>query len=70
MRSREDGAGKWNGVLGGGINASSEDEMIRGVPSSLPHVISSFTPAGPSSEGVGEGIAGTSENPLVFGDLG
>jgi hypothetical protein len=57
-------------VLGGGINASSEDEMIRGVPSSLPHVISSFTPAGPSSEGVGEGIAGTSENPLVFGDLG
>lgn len=70
MRSRADGARKWNGVLGGGIDVSSEDEIIRGVPSSFPHVISSFTPAGPSSEGVGEGSTGTSGNPPVFGDLG
>jgi len=72
MRSREDGTGRWNKALGGGTvdSAGSSDEMIRGVAFNVPHVISCFTAAGPSSEGVGEGMAGTSGNFFEFGDPG
>jgi hypothetical protein len=70
IRSRLDGPAMWNGVLGSGTSAGSSEEIIRGVASNVPQVISSFTAAGPSSSGVGEGIAGTNPNPLFFGELG
>lgn len=41
--------------------SSSPDEMTRGVPISVPQVISCLTAFGPSSDGVGEGRSGTSE---------
>ena len=49
---------------------SSERFRMRGVAFSVPHVINSLTAAGPSSEGVGEGMFGSKENPFVEGDLG
>lgn len=58
----------WKGVLGGG--RSSDWEMIRGVAFRVPQVISCLTAAGPSSEGVGEGTAGTREKLFIVGDLG
>ena len=66
----------WNGVLGGGMSEeedpgrSSEDERIRGVAVSVPHVMSCFIAIGPNSDGVGEGTAGTSEKLSPVGDLG
>lgn len=36
----------------------------------VPQVINSLTALGPNSEGVGEGIFGSNENPFVVGDLG
>ena len=67
--SRDEGPGIWNGVLGGGKDStgSSDWERIRGVALSVPHVISCLTASGPNSEGVGEGILGTSENLVDFG---
>jgi len=73
MRSREDGAGRWKGVVGGGSDdsaGSSDWERMRGVARRVPKVISCLTAAGPSSEGVGDGIEGTSEKPLSVGDFG
>ena len=70
MRSRLDGPAMWNGVLGSGTSAGSSREMIRGVASSVPQVMSCLTAAGPSSSAVGEGIAGTNPNPLLLGELG
>lgn len=71
--SRADGFGKWKGVLGGGISedamsAGSSEEIIRGVALSVPQVMSCFTAAGPSSDGVGDGIVGNSEKPLFDGE--
>jgi hypothetical protein len=43
---------------------------MRGVAFRVPQVISCFTAAGPSSEGVGEGIVGTREKWFIVGDLG
>lgn len=43
---------------------------MRGVAFRVPHVISCFTAAGPSSDGVGDGIVGTREKLLIVGDLG
>jgi hypothetical protein len=43
--------------------------MIRGVALSVPQVISSLTPAGPSSEGVGEGRSAMREKLFIVGDL-
>jgi hypothetical protein len=43
---------------------------MRGVAFRVPHVISCFMAAGPSSEGVGEGIVGTKEKSLIVGDRG
>lgn len=43
---------------------------MRGVAFRVPHVISCFTAAGPSSDGVGDGMVGTREKLLIFGDLG
>jgi hypothetical protein len=40
IRSRFDGPSMRNGVLGSGISAGSSEEMIRGVASSVPHVMS------------------------------
>lgn len=59
-------------MLGGGKGSagSSDCERIRGVALSVPHVISCLTASGPSSEGVGEGIVGTSEKLLIVGDFG
>lgn len=68
MVSRDEGAGMWNGVLGG--RRSSDCEMMRGVALSVPHVISCFTAAGPSSDGVGEGRFGTSEKLFMVGERG
>ena len=70
--SRNEGPGIWNGVLGGGkgSTASSDCERIRGVALSVPHVISCLTASGPSSEGVGEGIVGTSEKLSIAGVFG
>lgn len=48
---------------------SSDVEIMRGVALRVPQVISCLTAAGPSSEGVGDGIVGTRENECV-GDLG
>jgi hypothetical protein len=56
IRSRDDGAGRWNGVFGTKTSAGSfDEEMIRGVAFRVPQVMSCFTAAGPSSEGVGDG---------------
>ena len=70
IRSRLDGPAMRNGVLGSGTSVESSEEIIRGVASRVPQVMSSLTAAGPSSSGVGDGIAGTSPNPLSFGELG
>jgi len=70
IRSRFDGPSMRNGVLGSGTSAGSSEEMIRGVAFSVPQVMSCFTASGPSSSGVGEGIVGTSPNPLFLGELG
>lgn len=43
---------------------------MRGVALSVPHVINCLTAAGPSSDGVGEGIEGTSGKVLIVGDFG
>jgi len=61
MTSRDEGAGRWNGVLEvGPSNAgSSEEDIIRGVAFRDPQVMSCFTAAGPSCSGVGEGRDGT-----------
>ena len=71
--SRAVGAAIWN-VFGGSSSVasagSSDCDNTRGVAFSVPHVISCLTAAGPSSEGVGEGIDGTREKLLVIGDLG
>lgn len=70
--SREDRAGRWNGVLGGGRDSagSSDCDIIRGVAFKVPQVISCLTAAGPSSAAVGEGRLGTREKLLIVGDLG
>ena len=71
--SREVGARMWNGVFGGGRDVSAGSslcERMRGVPISVPTVMSCFMASGPSSEGVGEGKAGTYEKWLMPGDLG
>lgn len=52
------------------ISAGSSEEIIRGVALSVPHVMSCLTAAGPSSEGVGEGIVGRRENPLFVKERG
>lgn len=70
IRSRLDGPAMRNGVLGSGTSTGSSEEMIRGVASNVPQVINCLTAAGPSSSGVGEGIAGTRPNPLFLGELG
>jgi len=70
IRSRLDGPAMRNGVLGSGTSAGSSEEIIRGVASSVPQVMSCLTAAGPSSSGVGEGIAGTNPNPFSLGELG
>jgi hypothetical protein len=65
------GAESWKGVAPPVAGASSSSwEMMRGVPSSVPVVISCRTADGPSSEGVGDGKAGTKEKELTVGDLG
>ena len=61
---------KRNGVLGGGMSASSGFDMMRGVAPSVPQVISCLTAAGPSSAGVGDGTLGTSLKPPLDGDVG
>jgi hypothetical protein len=70
IRSRFDGPTMRNGVFGSGTSAGSSEEIIRGVAPSVPQVINCFTAAGPISSAVGEGIAGTSPNPLFLGELG
>jgi len=70
IRSRLDGPAIRNGVLGSGTSTGSSEEIIRGVASSVPQVMSCLTAVGPSSSGVGEGIAGTNPNPLLLGELG
>lgn len=61
-------------MLTGGVSVvsagSSDCDNMRGVAFSVPQVISCLTAAGPSSEGVGEGIDGTREKLSVVGDLG
>lgn len=46
---------------------SSSSRMIRGVPSSVPHVMSSFIASGPSLLGSGEGRASTNPYPPTLG---
>lgn len=70
MRSRLDGPAMRNGVFGSGTSAGSSEEIIRGVAFRVPQVMSCLTAAGPNSSGVGEGIAGTSPNPLFLGEAG
>lgn len=70
IRSRLEGPAIRNGVLGSGTSTGSSEEMIRGVASRVPQVISCLTAAGPSSSGVGEGIAGTNPNPFSLGEPG
>jgi len=71
MTSRDDGAGRWNGVLEvGPSNAGSSEDIIRGVAVRDPQVMSCFTAAGPSCSGVGEGRFGTSEKEDDDGSLG
>lgn len=43
---------------------------MRGVAFSVPHVISCLTACGPNSDGVGEGIEGTSAKSSCPGDFG
>ncbi len=70
-RSLELGSAIRKGVAGVGKSAGSSDcDRTRGVALSVPHVMSCFTAAGPSSEGVGDGIEGTSELTSLVGDLG
>lgn len=70
-RSRELGSAMRNGVAGVGMSAGSSDcDKTRGVALSVPHVMSCFTAAGPSSDGVGDGIEGTREWISLVGDLG
>lgn len=69
MTSRDDGAGRWKGVLGVRIGSPDCDRM-RGVALSVPQVMSCLIAVGPSSEGVGEGRSGTNEKLLIVGDLG
>ena len=60
--SRLVGADMWKGVLGTGTDSSAGSsgcDRTRGVPASVPQVISCLTAAGPSSEGVGDGREGT-----------
>ena len=60
--SRLVGADIWKGVLGTGTDSSAGSsgcDRTRGVPASVPQVISCLTAAGPSSEGVGDGREGT-----------
>lgn len=68
--SRLDGPAMRNGVPGSGTSAGSSEEIIRGVASRVPQVMSCLTAAGPNSSGVGEGIVGTNPNPLFLGELG
>lgn len=71
MTSREEILGMWNGVLGGGkLTASSGFDIIRGVAFNVPHVMSCFTAAGPSSDGVGDGRLGTRKNSSLEDDEG
>lgn len=70
IRSRFDGPSIRKGVLGSGTSSGLSEEMIRGVAFNVPQVMSCLTAAGPRSSGVGEGIAGTSPNPLFLGELG
>ena len=51
-------------------SASEDEESIRGVAPSVPHVMSCLTAAGPSSSGVGEGTAGRRPKPLFEGERG
>lgn len=70
-RSLDDGSAMRKGVAGVGMSAGSSDcDRMRGVALSVPHVMSCFTAAGPSSEGVGEGMEATSEWVSFVGDLG
>ena len=56
---------------GGRLSAGSSEVLkMRGVAFRVPQVMSCLTAAGPSSEGVGEGIEGRSENPFLVGDFG
>jgi hypothetical protein len=60
--SRLVGAEIRKGVSGVGADASagsSDCERMRGVPARVPQVMSCLTAAGPSSDGVGDGRAGT-----------
>lgn len=70
IRSRFDGPSMRKGVLGSGTSAGSSEEIIRGVAFNVPQVMSCWTADGPNSSGVGEGMAGTSPNPLLLGELG
>lgn len=72
-RSRGDGSAMRNGVFGVAMEdsiGSSDWDKTRGVPVSVPQVTSCLTACGPSSEGVGDGIEGTSEKLPVVGDFG
>ena len=70
-RSRELGSAIRNGVAGVGMSGGSSDcESTRGVAFKVPHVISCFIAAGPSSDGVGDGIEGTNECTSFVGDFG
>lgn len=51
-------------------SASEDDESIRGVAPSVPHVMSCLTAAGPSCSGVGEGMAGRRPKPAFEGERG
>ena len=71
--SRAEGGAIWN-EAGGGLSTasagSSDPDSTRGVALSVPHVMSCFTAAGPSSDGVGDGSEGTNALLFVVGDLG
>ena len=70
-RSRELGSAILKGVTGVGTSAGSSDwDKTRGVALRVPHVISCFTAAGPSSDGVGDGTEGTKEWTSSGVDLG
>ena len=70
IRSRLDGPSMRNGVLGSGTSVGSSEDIIRGVASRVPQVMSCLTATGPSSSGLGEGIAGTNPSPSFLGELG
>lgn len=59
-----------DGTASAGSLVSSEPprEMTRGVASSVPSVMSSLTPRGPSCDGDGDGIASTNPKPAIFGE--